>query len=1133
MKNIWITVLLFYVATSFAQREASIWYFGWQAGIRFNPDNTVTVLTDSQITTGEGCATISNGNGDLLFYTDGITIWDKNHIIMPNADENLGTGLFGDSSSTQSAIIVPNPGNLNQYFVFTVDEPQPENAAVYPNAFLGTYFDHTSTPNGDDGLNNGLNYSIVDLSIIGSNGSIGDVVQRNNHLITYNPNPTGEEIKYKCSEKITAIKDEVTNSYWVITQFVDKFYAFKITNSGVVSTPVISTIGPSVGLEGYRRNAQGYLKANTSGTQIAIAHKQINTMQNSETYNEGFVYVFDFDKTSGVVSNPKMVLSGVAPYGVEFSPSGDLLYCTYQEVDTISGLAQAILSQFNLTSLNIAASKIALNSYDEVAGALQMALDGKIYYSLTNSQYLGVINNPNILGTGCNYVPDSIFLEGYSTFGLPPFVSSFLQAPAIQYTAACLGDSTQFTVTSSQPILSVNWDFGDGSTSTTLIPTHIYATAGNYTVTATVTTALGTATNTRTVIINTPPVLLQSTATLQQCDDDTDGFSYFNLNESIPLFVNNTNGLTFSFHETQTEAENDTNAINSTTAYPNALAVNDVVYLRVKNDAGCFATATLNLHIATTQLPNTFALTYHECDDMASGSITDGITVFDFSDANTQIQNQFPAGQQLIISYHENIADALAGTNAVNPAHYINTTSNNQTIFVRVEDSNSKACLGLGNYILLHVDTIPVIQPLQIVHCDDNQDGFFPFDTTNLQATLLNGLTNVIVTYQDVNGTILPSPLPNPFVSNTQTITATVTNVFGRQCNYNTTINFVVDKLPEIFAIPTALTTKCDDETDSLLQDDKVDFDTSAFQQILIGNQTNVIVKYYDGNNNLLPTPLSNPFHSATQNIKVEISNATNSTCKAIGIIPLMVIERPKIFNTATELICSDNPAFIRTIDAGLQQPSLSNNYTYTWFFNGNAILNQNQYTLQVNTPGTYVVTITNSQGCSSNRTVTVTASEKAHIDDVIVTDLEDENSILVLASGLGNYSYSLDNQNYQTSNFFDNLASGIYTIYVKDEKGCGTITNQVSVLAIPKFFTPNGDGHNDYWNLKGNNFLKEQLLTIYIYDRFGKLIKQFTNQQQGWDGTYNNELLPADDYWYNIKLSNNQIKQGHFTLKR
>jgi hypothetical protein len=307
MKFKLLTFILFVSLKSFSQGEASNWFFGTKAGIKFNADNSITVLSTNPnpiaISTNEGCSSLSDPNGNLLLYTDGRTVWDRNHVIMPNGNYNNGTGLLGDPSSTQSGIIIPNPANPNIYYIFTVDEPHQTNAEVYPNQYTGVYTEGGSSqtiPEADDGFNNGLNYSIVDISILGTNGSIGDVSVRNNPLITYDPNPTGDEIKYKCSEKITAVRARDGLGYWVITHFTNKFYVFKIDENGVNETPIITQINPLIPISGYRRNAIGQIKASPNGQKIAIAHNQVGTATGGSSSN-GVVYLYDFDNETGII----------------------------------------------------------------------------------------------------------------------------------------------------------------------------------------------------------------------------------------------------------------------------------------------------------------------------------------------------------------------------------------------------------------------------------------------------------------------------------------------------------------------------------------------------------------------------------------------------------------------------------------------------------------------------------------------------------------------------------------------------------------------------------------------------------------------------------------------------------------
>ena len=624
-----------------------------------------------------------------------------------------------------------------------------------------------------------------------------------------------------------------------------------------------------------------------------------------------------------------------------------------------------------------------------------------------------------------------------------------------------------------------------------------------------------------------------STTSLKQCDDNNDGFSAFNLTQANELVTTSTSGLTFSYFETATDAQSNTNPIPNFTAYTNQTVSTDQVFVRVQNSNGCFRIATLNLVVSTTLIPTTFQIIKNECDDLASGSNTDGITTFDFSDVTTQIQALYPTGQLLAITYYKNLADALAEQNAISDiSNYTNTGyPNTQNIYVRVDSQLNNECIGLGHHITLNVEPIPIVQSQIIRHCDDDQDGIFPFDTTNLQNTLLNGLTNVVVSYSDQTGN--PIVMTNPFVSNTQLINVKVKNTFGKQCDYNTTIEFIVDDLPEAFAIPTSLITVCDDEANPVNQDGIYSFDTSSFQNTILGTQTGMIVNYYDGNGNSLSSPLPNPFSSGTLNIRVEVINPLNTTCKAYLTIPLVVHPVPEIKLFGDELVCSNNPLFTKVINAGLLDETTVSNYTYQWFLNNNPISGATNYSLTVNTEGIYTVSVSNSNGCVRTRTITVTASNIATIDNVQVVDLSDENSVTVLVTGLGDYEYSIDNENYQDSNYFSNVSPGICTIYVRDKKGCGSTTKEISILGIPDYFTPNGDGYNDYWNIKGINSRFNANTIIYIFDRFGKLVKQISPLGQGWDGTFNGNQMPSSDYWYSVQLEDGRVVKGHFSLKR
>ena len=409
----------------FAQKEGNVWYFGYYAGLDFNSGVPVA-LTDGALSNKEGCASICDNNGVILFYTNGILIWNKNHQVMPN-----GSGLLGGNSSTQSAIIAKKPNSSTLYYVFTVAEE------------VGS---------------SGLRYSIIDMSL---SSGLGDVTSSKNIAIV---TPT--------CEKITAIKHKNNTDYWVVTRLFNSnaFHAYLLSSSGLATSPVVSSVGTVI--SGPTRNSIGYLKASQDGKRLVVANDYINYFE-----------LFDFDNATGVVSNT-MTFQGFAnssgPYGMEFSPNNNILYVSPE-------ITPSTVYQYNLLAGSVTAienSKTAIGGGSGRGGALQLAPDQKIYHSRTADTYLSVINNPNTLGTSCDYVVNGVYLKGKNTsFGLPTFYNSITLDSDFTFSQICFGDSTSFKVTSTV-FDSVKWNFGDiynaENTSTDLLPKHLYSDTGRY-----------------------------------------------------------------------------------------------------------------------------------------------------------------------------------------------------------------------------------------------------------------------------------------------------------------------------------------------------------------------------------------------------------------------------------------------------------------------------------------------------------------------------------------------------------------------------------------------------------------------------------------------------------------------------
>ena len=651
--------------------------------------------------------------------------------------------------------------------------------------------------------------------------------------------------------------------------------------------------------------------------------------------------------------------------------------------------------------------------------------------------------------------------------------------------------------------------------------------------------------------------------TIIQCGIDLLGYSTFNLTVKNSEISTDSANETFTYYKSLAGANtaNATELISTPLAYTNPTPFIMPVWARIINKNGCFRTAQITLQVLATQIPLSFKRSFEVCDDLldingannANNNKRDGISTFDFSSVTTDITALLPTTGNYSITYYRNQADALAEINVITDiSNYRNIGyPNTQIIWGRVDSDIDNACFGLGPYVNLTVEKLPFANPTAIPRqCDDNQDGIFTFNTAALETTLLgtNQTFPVTVTYfdaannplKDANGILIISPFPATYTSTSQIIKAVVTNNTTLKCFDETNIQFIVDDLPEAFGVPVSLTTICDDELDPLTQDGKLAFDTSTFQSTILNGQIGMIVKYFDQNGNALPSPLPNPFVTSSQNVKVIVENPINTTCFAEIIIPFIVNPLPNIsLNTdgsEDNLVCSNIPTFFVQLNAGIQDGSSTSNYTYVWSKDGMVLPSKTAYTLDVNEEGLYTVEVLNSAGCGKIRTIKVTASDLATIQTIDVVDMADLNSVTINVTGLGDYEYSLDEATgyFQDSNIFENVSAGLHEVYINDKNGCGLVTKTIAVVGLPKFFTPNNDGYNDYWSVKGVNATFYSNSIIYIFDRFGKLLKQWVpTRSEGWDGTFNGIPLPADDYWYTLKLDDGREAKGHFSLKR
>ena len=443
-----LALVLIFNITANGQGQARYWHFGTGAGLDF-ATSPPSLLAVSSLTTYEGTADISDAFGNLLFYTDGTTVYTASNTVMGN-----GTGLFGNNSSTQSAIIVKKPGSATLYYIFTIDQ------------LAGT---------------SGLCYSIVDMAMAAGSGSV--VIKNVN---VYGPS----------CEKLTAVKHCNGVDYWIVSHEYNSnvFRSYLLSSGGLSAGSVNSSCGAAVS---NTLETIGYMKCSPQGSKLLCARYNITAAPST------VAELFDFDSSTGVVSNPVALLNA-SSYGCEFSSDGSKAYVGLYDKQTIL--------QYNLcagSNSAIIASQYSINCPGATIGALQLAPDSKIYVSLFSSSVLAAINSPNQAGATCNFALNALSIPGATTqLGFPNFIADYFKplASTFSHTASCLTASftsqAQVGLISDQcsvkpsTVQSVTWNFGDPSsgpanTSIGTTATHVFSSAGTYTVKLIITSNCG------------------------------------------------------------------------------------------------------------------------------------------------------------------------------------------------------------------------------------------------------------------------------------------------------------------------------------------------------------------------------------------------------------------------------------------------------------------------------------------------------------------------------------------------------------------------------------------------------------------------------------------------------------------
>lgn len=1154
------------------------WYFGEQAGIDFNNNDAVAILDANNQDAQEGCATISDINGDLLFYTNGVTIWNREHDVMQNGDS-----IGGDQQSAQNALIMPFGGDETMFYIFTTEQ-------VY----------------GDDEY--ALRYSIVDMK---ADTSQGAVIVKNIRLMD------------NSTERVTGF-GFTGNDLIMAHEFGNNTFRAYQTSVNGLSGAIFSPAGEVHDFMD-ELNATGYMKVSPALNTIAVNIPGTNQVE-----------ILDFNQ--GVVSNPRLIDTGETDlYGLEYSAGGTKLYLTTSSAN--SKLIQYDLDSLN--SANPAAD-IQATKFDGYAqgpgyGALQLDPQrSTIYMAVDNSGTIGTISAPEADDAGNQFDPAGFDLQGRtSRLGLPNFAqqeNSPNQEPSITVTAGCAGQPSTFTAVGRDPnnvIENYLWIFGDGTSAAVQDTTHTYTNPGTYTVQMMLSNRCDVDTTlTTTITINNIPETPTVPTDTALCDQpivltawpvDNPDFSYYwSTGESTrEITVTNPAIIDVAIINTVTGCTSDTLQVFIAEARPvidlggdriicqndptqtldaqvvnatYAWAIDGVVLganrtfdidtttagvfeytVAVTNSFGCIGRDTIQVSVQS-QPDVTPAVTNGTCGN------NDGQIVLTFNDANSY-------------SYQ------LSGAGTFGPANFDGPGA-------------APAITGLasGNYSLVTTNLVTGCSRIDIVQVEDT--GGFGLNVAssgiceNLVDLTLSGSPTMPANYdflvQDAQGNTVASGAnisADPLI-----VTGLDPGVLSVQVSDNNAPNCI------------------ETEQITVAQGGEPAFTFDAIQEIC-GTQGQILVT--DGSGGTATYTWSGP-GIVGSNIGATITvdqagtytvTATGATlCDRTETIEVIFNTNPTVNVATNGDPCEGQVTLIAEVTGG------SGTYIFNW--NDGSLAGQNTVT----TSGTYNVTVTDQfTGCVvTSGDVVITVEAQFEVTLAIDPNCDNNGQVFVIAttnyfdpSITYEWQDSSGNRLADSDSILTVTQSDRYTVIATNETGTCMVSDAIDVAVVPinpediqlearatfcsasatdptvtldpgifntyewrllpdqtiistdqtlqvstegtyevtlfngftcvrtevqvvedcrpvifapNAFSPNGNGVNEEFFVFPNDFV--DTFEILIYTRWGELVFRSENQDFRWDGIYKGQPLPPGTYAYVLKFSS-ALEPGLGTLEQ
>lgn len=612
------------------------------------------------------------------------------------------------------------------------------------------------------------------------------------------------------------------------------------------------------------------------------------------------------------------------------------------------------------------------------------------------------------------------------------------------------------------------------------------------------------------------------------CDDSSnDGIASFQMgtNDSQLLLAQDPADFEVTYYVSQLDADLRQNAIDrnvfQNTENPQLIIAR--IDSRLNNS--CLETTSFQLFVDPLPQVGT-PIDLVQCDD-PSGN---GMELFDLTANDATILN----GQNttnLEIRYYLSQTDANTGSNEISSPYTSNVPMDE--IFVRVQNLTT-SCFSTTSFNII-INPVPATLSVSLLEsCDSDNDGNAIFRLNDRRDAIIDGQVGVEVNYYNSQAEALSGTGAslNPEMYTSSGIETIFYRTEFTSTGCFTTSSFEIETVaPPVAGIPMAVEL-CDSG------DGTITYNLSDSDAQIQNGLTNTSVTYYETLTQAINADgaLDNTLVFSNDTIvfaRLENTAGCFDTVELqlnFGELPL-----PQLIDEV--VLCRDSQGTLIDGSAVLDTRLNNADFDFEWRFDGALLPLETEAILITEQQGVYDVLINNRvTGCIARDTTIVRLAGPPDTFTIDITSepFEENQQIVVTAVGPDEYWYQLDDELFQDSNIFENVSSGIHTITIAERSGCGAVTTEIFVFGFPKFFTPNFDGFNDTWNVSAGDRLP--VLNIYIFDRYGKLLKELSPTGAGWDGTFGGEPLPSSDYWFRLEYEfegRAGEANGHFSLKR